>query len=64
MNAASHQLDLKWGLAFEDLYRREGLEVLDARFIDHLKAADSALEERLVEARANPGSIRENRMRI
>ena len=51
------QLNLKWNFAFEDLYAREGLERLDAIFVDHLKGSDPALHERLTAARANPGSI-------
>ena len=54
MNTASAQLDLKWGLTFKDLYRREGLVRLDDLFLEHLKAADAALFNRLMEARAKP----------
>ena len=32
MHTSSTQLDLKFGLSFEDLYRREGLVRLDAKF--------------------------------
>jgi NADPH-dependent glutamate synthase beta subunit-like oxidoreductase/NAD(P)H-flavin reductase len=45
---------LAHGLAFEDLYRRDGLVRLDAAFVAHLKAADIELHNRLMSARANP----------
>jgi NADPH-dependent glutamate synthase beta subunit-like oxidoreductase/NAD(P)H-flavin reductase len=50
-------LNLKWSLAFEDLYRREGLERLDAIFAEHLKSTDVALFARWVEAREHAGSL-------
>ena len=49
-------LNLKWGLSFEDLYRREGLLRLDAVFLEHLKASDVLLFNRLMEARATEPS--------
>ena len=49
----SDSLALKYGLSFEDLYRREGLVRLDDAFIAHLKTADAALYARFTEARAN-----------
>lgn len=52
----SESLRLKFGLSFEDLYRREGLVRIDAAFLDHLKTADAALANRLMEARANSGA--------
>ena len=54
---SSLTLNLRFGFTFEDLYHREGLVRLDSEFIGHLKAADSALFERLVAARANPASL-------
>ncbi|MGO9785538.1 MAG: FAD-dependent oxidoreductase [Stellaceae bacterium] len=51
------ELNLKHGLAFEDLYRREGLMRLDAAFLAHLKSGDAALAERLATARANPEAL-------
>ncbi len=51
------ELTLKHGLAFEDLYRREGLMRLDAAFLAHLKSGDAALAERLATARANPEAL-------
>jgi NADPH-dependent glutamate synthase beta subunit-like oxidoreductase/NAD(P)H-flavin reductase len=47
-------LQLKWGFSFEDLYSRAGLVRLDAAFLDHLRAADSGLRDRLDAARAVP----------
>ena len=45
-------LPLAFGLAFEDLYRRDGLVKLDARFTEHLQAADAALAAGLFDARS------------
>ena len=45
------------GLAFADLYRREGLLALDREFLAELSAADTALLERLARARAEPSSL-------
>jgi len=50
-------LVLQHGLSFADLYRREGLERLDAAFIAHLAAADVELHNRLVTARAAPAAV-------
>ena len=47
----SETLSLKFGLSFDDLYRREGLVRLDAAFVDYLKSADAGLFQRLMEAR-------------
>src|SRR5579862_4027579 len=57
MNTVSHQLDLKWGFSFADLYGRVGLVRLDGEFIRHLKSADTSLFNRLMEARANPEGL-------
>ena len=51
------ELVLGHGLAFEDLYRRDGLIRLDAAFIDHLGAADVELHNRLMAARRDPASL-------
>ena len=56
MNSVSNRLNLKWGLSFEDLYAREGLLRLDAVFLEHLKASDVLLFNRLMEARATEPS--------
>ena len=50
-------LVLGHGLAFEDLYRRDGLIRLDAAFIGHLGAADVALHNRLVTARRDATAL-------
>ncbi|HEX7968404.1 MAG TPA: pyridine nucleotide-disulfide oxidoreductase, partial [Stellaceae bacterium] len=52
-----NDLVLRHGLAFEDLYRRDGLVRLDGAFIAHLKGADVALHNRLVTARRDPASL-------
>src|SRR5580704_7986760 len=57
MKPASHNLGLKWGLAFEDLYRREGLERLDTIFAEHLRSTDAALFSRWAEAREHAGAF-------
>src|SRR6266700_346220 len=48
------ELALKHGLSFSDLYERDGLIRLDRAFVAHLAAADLALHDRLVAARAAP----------
>src|SRR6185437_3542485 len=50
-------LVLRHGLAFEDLYARDGLVKLDAHFIAHLQAADVGLYNRLVTARRDPAAL-------
>ena len=50
-------LELAFGLAFTDLYRREGLLRLDAAFLDLLGAADGALKEKLLAGRADPAAL-------
>jgi hypothetical protein len=50
-------LVLGHGLAFEDLYRGEGLKRIDTLFLDHLAAADAELRDRLLEGRADPSKI-------
>ncbi|HET7402703.1 MAG TPA: pyridine nucleotide-disulfide oxidoreductase [Usitatibacter sp.] len=54
---APSQLALAFGLAFEDLYRRDGLARIDAAFLDALRAADAALHDRLAGARAAPEAL-------
>ena len=46
-------LNLSFGFAFEDLYRREGLEKIDAAFRAYLRAADASLDDRLTAARSD-----------
>ncbi|MGB8182712.1 MAG: pyridine nucleotide-disulfide oxidoreductase, partial [Stellaceae bacterium] len=51
------ELELKYGLAFGDLYRREGLAKVDDAFLKHLGEADAPLRERLVAARGNASAV-------
>ncbi|HEX4884556.1 MAG TPA: FAD-dependent oxidoreductase [Casimicrobiaceae bacterium] len=48
---------LAFGLAFADLYTREGALALDARFLDALRAADAPLAERLLAARHGTAAL-------
>src|SRR6266849_5996651 len=48
-------LKLAYGLSFAELYERDGLARLDAAFLDHLGAADSALRPQLEAARETSG---------
>jgi NADPH-dependent glutamate synthase beta subunit-like oxidoreductase/NAD(P)H-flavin reductase len=57
MSVSSHQLNLSFGFAFEDLYGREGLVRLDSTFAEHLKSFDIGLFNRLMAARSNPGAL-------
>ncbi len=50
-------LRLDFGLAFADLYTREGTLALDARFLDALRAADAPLAERLLAARRGDAAL-------
>jgi NADPH-dependent glutamate synthase beta subunit-like oxidoreductase/NAD(P)H-flavin reductase len=50
-------LVLRHGLAFEDLYRRDGLVRLDAAFVAHLQAVDVELHNRLATARRDPAAL-------
>ncbi|HUH86135.1 MAG TPA: pyridine nucleotide-disulfide oxidoreductase, partial [Stellaceae bacterium] len=50
-------LVLGHGLAFEDLYRRQGLMRLDAAFVGHLREVDVALHNRLMVARHDPTAL-------
>jgi NADPH-dependent glutamate synthase beta subunit-like oxidoreductase/NAD(P)H-flavin reductase len=51
------RLALGFGLAFSDLYGRDGLARLDGRFLAWLEQRDGALGERLAAARRAPGSL-------
>jgi NADPH-dependent glutamate synthase beta subunit-like oxidoreductase/NAD(P)H-flavin reductase len=57
MPAVSSQIDLAFGVLFEDLYTRKGLLRLDGVFLGHLAAADPNLSARLAQARSNPEAI-------
>jgi NADPH-dependent glutamate synthase beta subunit-like oxidoreductase/NAD(P)H-flavin reductase len=48
---------LEFGLRFEDLHAREGLQRLDSAFGSALKAADADLATRYDAARANPAAL-------
>jgi NADPH-dependent glutamate synthase beta subunit-like oxidoreductase/NAD(P)H-flavin reductase len=50
-------MNVGFGIVFDDLYRRDGLVKLDGKFCDALKAADAALHNRLMSARANPNAL-------
>ena len=52
-------LNLAHGLAFDDLYRREGLLKVDEAFLGALEASDAPLARLLEAARADPGSLSE-----
>src|SRR4051812_40489397 len=49
--SASPALALGSGLAFEDLYRREGLQRIDHAFYGHLRESDAQLHQRYDDAR-------------
>ncbi len=51
------ELVLRHDLAFEDLYRRDGLVRLDAAFIRQLAETDVELHNRLMAARREPGAL-------
>ncbi|MDH5188926.1 MAG: pyridine nucleotide-disulfide oxidoreductase, partial [Rhodospirillaceae bacterium] len=51
------KLNLKYGLAFSDLYRSAGLVRLDDAFLDFLQNSDDALAGRLTTARQNPDGL-------
>jgi len=46
-------MNFGYGIKFEELYQRDGLVKIDNAFIEHLKAGDVELHNRLMEARAN-----------
>src|SRR5438105_15841173 len=55
--SAPPQLHLAFGLRFEDLYQRRGLQVLDQAFRGWLREADAALDERFGAARDAAGKL-------
>jgi len=57
MPAVSDQFELGFGVAFDDLYSRDGLLGLDRRFCGYLEATDASLYARLLGARGNPGAL-------
>ncbi|MBB4266916.1 FAD-dependent oxidoreductase [Roseospira visakhapatnamensis] len=54
---AAAQLALGFGIAFEDLYDKTGLGRVDAAFLEHLRGADPALTEQLIDARRDPDAL-------
>ncbi len=50
-------LALKHGLEFDDLYRRDGLARIDALFVEHLRAGDVDLHNRLLTGLRDPGAL-------
>src|SRR5476651_796578 len=50
-------LALKHGLAFDDLYRRDGLARIDVAFVAHLRGADVELHNRLLTARREADAL-------
>jgi hypothetical protein len=54
-NASS--ISLKFGFAFPDLYRRDGLERLDATFLEQLLERSPELHARLLAARRDPAAL-------
>jgi len=57
MSVPSQSLCLAFGLGFEDLYHRSGLERLDAAFAGFLQGADAALAQRWYAGRSAPDSL-------
>ena len=57
MTQSAAPLNLSHGLAFADLYARDGLVKLDGAFVAHLQTADVELFNRLMAARATPGAV-------
>ncbi len=56
-SASLPALHLAFGLAFEDLHDRAGLERIDGAFSDWLAAADAPLHARWRDARADPAAL-------
>ena len=44
-------------LSFDDLYEQQGLERLDALFVERVRSDDPALHASLAAARANPAAL-------
>jgi len=55
--SASPALALAFGLAFEDLYRRDGLERIDQAFYAQLRESDAALHQRYDDARKGQSDL-------
>jgi len=50
-------ISLRFGLRFEDLYARDGLQRVDAAFLHFLAEADAPLAARLADARRDPAPL-------
>ncbi len=57
MPTSSELLNLAFDFQFSDLYDRDSLARLDGIFLDHLKAAEVELFNRLMEGRAHPEGV-------
>jgi NADPH-dependent glutamate synthase beta subunit-like oxidoreductase/NAD(P)H-flavin reductase len=57
VNAGEFNLNLNFGMQFTQLYQREGLLALDARFLQELQAAAPHLSEQLLAARLHPDAL-------
>jgi NADPH-dependent glutamate synthase beta subunit-like oxidoreductase/NAD(P)H-flavin reductase len=57
LNKPVNKIPLWFGLAFDDLYVHEGLAKIDAIFLKELHQASPGLQDRLMEARGNPGAL-------
>jgi hypothetical protein len=55
-------LELGFGLALADLYRRDGLVRLDQQFVQHLREVEPGLARSLLDARVDPGALPTNRV--
>src|ERR1700722_1663090 len=51
------ELSLGYGLAFAELYDRDGLIKLDREFVAYLAAGDAPLHDGLMAARATPAAL-------
>ena len=49
-------MNLRFGIAFRDLYERAGLARVDAEFLNYVGQADAALRQRLLDARTAPAT--------
>ena len=57
MDDAGKALSLEFGVKFEELYHRDGLEKVDAAFLTFLGEADTALRDRMLAGRSQPDGL-------
>src|SRR5580704_13825769 len=57
MLPVSDQFELGFGIAFDDLYSREGVLRLDQKFRAYLEESEPGLHQTLLDARSNPDSL-------